>query len=194
MVKPLGSLFANRPEFSGAALIGDGGIAPILDVLGIARAAGLLDGHQSLLSGAVVMREETSRLDEQVLVCEVDGDRRIALPLADVVRLEQIPPTRIEHSASGDRLQYYGHNLPLRQLSRHPCPRTTAAAEFGPLSVVVYGQQETQLGLLVDRIVDVASCPSQLQPVDLPEDPGSKCRVTATAVVLGRITDFVEVN
>jgi two-component system chemotaxis sensor kinase CheA len=194
VVKPLGSLFTNRPEFSGAALMGDGGIALILDVLGIARAAGLLDGQHSLLSGAVVLREETSRLDEQVLVCEVDGDRRIALPLADVVRLEQIPPTQIEHSASGDRLQYLGHNLPLRHLSHHPGSHKTATAEFDSLTLVVYRQKDTQLGLLVDRIVDVAPCPSQIQTVDLPEDPGSKCRVTATAVVLGRITDFVEVN
>ena len=193
VVKPLGDLLASQTEYSGAALMGDGTIALILDVLGIARSSGLLTDGQSMLADSVTIREDVSRLDEQVLICRVDGDRQIALPLADVICLEQFPFAIVEHSAIGDVLQYRGEILPLHQLSRPAEPSPThAEPEF--ISVVIYRTDQSWLGLLVDRIVDIAPRPIALRPAEITRDPPTRDRVVATAVVLGQVTDFLHVN
>ncbi len=194
VVKPLGELFASRIEYSGAAMMGDGSIALILDVLGIARSTGLLTAEQTLLSESVTVSEEMPRLEEQVLVCQVDGERQIALPLADVVCLEQVPFTAVEHSATGDAMQYRGDVLPLHHLSRHKPVSTTSDGQPDVFSVVIFRTADTQLGLLVDHIVDVAPRPMDLHPVDLAKDPAFRDRVIATGVVLGRVTDFLQVS
>ena len=194
VVKPLGDLLASQTEYSGAALMGDGTIALILDVLGLARSCGLLSTEQSMLGDSVTIREDVARLEEQVLICRVDGDRQIALPLADVICLEQVPLATVEHSATGDVLQYRGEILPLHRLSRHRSEAATIDAESELISVVIFRTDQARLGLLVDRIVDVAPRPIDLRPVDFTPDPKTRDRVVATAVVLGRVTDFLQVN
>ena len=194
VVKPLGELLASQTEYSGAALMGDGTIALILDVPGIAHSTGLLTAEQTMLTDSVTIREEVPRLEEQVLVCQVDGERQIALPLADVVCLEQVPVATVERSATGDIMQYRGQILPLHQLSRHKPASATVVSKSDLLSVVIYRTAETQLGLLVDRIVDVAPRPFDLRPVEPARDSDSRDRVVATAVVLGRVTDFLQVS
>ncbi len=195
VVKPLGELLASQTEFSGAALMGDGTIALILDVLGLARSSGLLADSQSLLTDSATIHDEGPRLEEQVLVCQVDGDRQIALLLADVVCLEQVPSAAVEHSATGDVLQYRGDILPLYQLSRNKPVLTTVLGSVSDLiSIVIYRAAESQLGLQVDRILDIAPRPHDLRPVELTGEPESRHRVVATAVVLGRVTDFLQVS
>lgn len=195
VVKPLGELLASQTEYSGAALMGDGGIALILDVLGIARSTGLLTADQSLLGDSSAFHEAMPRLEEQILVCRVDGERQIALPLADVLRLEQVRFTAVEHSATGDVLQYCGGIVPLYPLSRSRRTRSAAESESDELiSIVMFRTAGGHLGLLVDRIVDVAPRPAELQPVELAEDIGLRHRTVATGVVLGRVTDFLQVS
>ena len=193
VVKPLGELLSSQTEYSGAAMLGDGNIALILDVLGIARSTGLFTAEQTMLSGPVTVREEIARLDEQVLVCTVDGERQIALPLADVVCLEQVLSATVEHSATGDMVQYRGEILTLHSLSQRPAA-TTIVGEPEVLSVVIYRTADVQLGLLVDHIVDIAPRPMDLKPIELAKDSDSRHQVIGTAVVLGRVTDFLQVT
>lgn len=189
VVKPLGELFSGQAEYSGAALMGDGNIALILDVLGIARNSGLLAEEQTMLCGPVTVREDLARIDEQVLVCTVGEERQVALPLSDVVCLEQIPAKSIEHSIAGMAFQYRGEIMPLQDLSGGP-----ASCEFPDvLSVVIYKTAESQIGLMVDQIIDVADRPADLKPMEMFRPPNSRHRVIATAIVLGRITDFIQV-
>ena len=194
VVKPLGALLASQIEYSGAALMGDGSIALIIDVLGIARSTGVLTNEQTLLSDSATVREEVPRLEEQVLLCRIEGDRQIALPLSNVVCLEKVPFTMVEHSATGDVMQYRGEILPLYSLSGQRPTLRNGQSESDLMSVVIYRTAETQRGLLVDHIVDIAPRPANLDPVELTVDPESKHHVVATGVVLGRITDFLQVS
>jgi two-component system chemotaxis sensor kinase CheA len=193
VVKPLGRLLSGQTEYSGAALLGDGTIALILDVLGIARSCGLVTAEQSMQNDSIMKSVESDELEQQVLVCEIDGARRIALPLADVVCLEHIPRTAIEPSATGQVVQYRGGILSLYSLSKaQPLPQP-GAADTEHLSVVIYRTAETELGLLVDSIVDIAPRPAELHPVE-PAATDRRERVIATAVVLDRITDLLQVT
>jgi chemotaxis signal transduction protein len=100
----------------------------------------------------------------------------------------------VEHSAAGDVIQHRGEILPLQRLSRRPPTAATVTSEFDVLSIVVYRTAETQWGLLVDRIVDVAPRPIDLRSAELANESDSRHRVIATAVVLGRVTDFLQLN
>ena len=189
VVKPLGELFSGQAEYSGAALMGDGNIALILDVLGIARNSGLLAEEQAMFCGPVTVREDLAPIDEQVLVCRVDGERQVALPLCNVVCLEQVPTTSIEHTIGGMAFQYRGEIMPLQELSG----RSQVSDSADVLSVVIYKMAESQVGLWVDQILDVADRPADLKPIETLHPPGSHPRVIATGIVLGRITDFIQV-
>ncbi len=194
VVKPLGELLASQTQYSGAALMGDGSIALILDVLGIARSAGLLEAEKGLIHDSEATPVADNSLDHQVLICQIDGERQIAIPLADVVCLEQIPSAKIEKSATGDVLQYRGEILPLRNLSQNQRVTSATATDDQQLSVVIYRAAETQMGLLVDRIIDVAQRPTNLRSADANVQPGGPVTVIGTAVVLGRVTDFLQLN
>ena len=50
------------------------------------------------------------------------------------------------------------------------------------------------MGLLVDRIIDVAQRPTNLRSADANVQPGGPVTVIGTAVVLGRVTDFLQLN
>lgn len=194
VVKPLGDLLAHQTEYSGAALMGDGGIALILDVLGIARSTGMLASEQNMLTDDVQVREEAPRLEEHVLICQVDGQRQIALPLDDVICLEQVPVAAVEHSAAGEVMQYRGDILTLHQLSQHNPAVAIGSAAVEFRSVVIYRTAHSQVGLLVDRILDIAPRPTDLRLVEATANSSSRHRVVGTAVVLGRVTDFLHVS
>lgn len=193
VVKPLGELLSNQPEYSGAAMLGDGNIALILDVLGIARSAGLITAEQATFGASVTVQDEMVRLDEQVLVCQVDGARQVALPLADVVCLEQVDRSQVERSATGDVIQFRGDIVPLHPLSDQP-RAITGATEDATLAVVIYRTPESMVGLLVDHIVDVAPRPADLKHITSTTNSRSRHQIIGTAVVLGRVTDFLQVS
>ncbi len=194
VVKPLGDLLASQTEYSGAALMGDGSIALILDVLGIARSAGLLESEKTLFHDSSVAPVLDPGLEQQVLICEVDGTRQIAIPLADVVCLEKISSAKIEKSLTGEVVQYRGEILPLHQLSQNRLEVSTPASDEQFLSVVIYRVAETWMGLLVDRIIDVAQRPTDLRSAEAIVQPNGPATVVGTAVVLGRVTDFLHLN
>jgi|JI6StandDraft_1071083.scaffolds.fasta_scaffold04438_2 two-component system chemotaxis sensor kinase CheA len=194
VVKPLGEFFASQTEYSGAALMGDGSIALILNVIGIARATGVLNAEQSMLTDSITIREEVPQLDEQVLVCRIDGDRQIALPLDDVVCLERVSSSLIERAATGHVIQLREQILPLYPLSRSLPASGPGTNESDLVSVVVYRTSETLIGLVVDQIIDVAQRPVDLRTHDPVADAGSRDCVIGTSVILGRITDFLRVS
>lgn len=194
VVKPLGELFACQAEYSGAALMGDGTIALILNVIGIARATGVLNAEQSMLTGSITIREDLPHLDEQVLVCRIDGDRQIALPLDDVVCLERVPSSLIERAATGHVIQFRDQILPLYPLSRGVPLSGPGTDESDLVSVVVYRASDAHIGLVVDQIIDVAQRPVDLRTHDPVSDAGSRECVIGSSVVLGRITDFLQVS
>lgn len=93
VVKPLGRHFQGVPFYSGATLLGQGEIALILDVAGLA--AGRLPAESTApaaLTETVTVRED----EERVLLFRDTGPETFALHLANVGRIERIATTRIE--------------------------------------------------------------------------------------------------
>jgi CheY-like chemotaxis protein len=112
---------------------------------------------------------------------------RLAAPLALVTRLEEFPPERIERSDGRAAVQYRGQILPLAMLAPMLDPGASSAIESGaPVAVVVVGDGEEAIGLVVDEILDLVETEVAVRR----HAPSSM--LCGSAVVNGKVTDFLD--
>jgi two-component system, chemotaxis family, sensor kinase CheA len=188
VVKPLGSQVKDIPTFAGATIMGDGRVALILDVVGLAHEANVVSEAASPSGDVNDDQDQRRGATEAVLVVDLGAGHRGAVMLSTVARLEQLSRSSIEASSRGPVAQYRGELLPLVSLSSVAgigagLPITDA--DDGVLDVVVWSGGIGQLGLVVDRIVDIVD--DRLQVVGDGRD-GS-----VVAVIDGLVTDVIDV-
>ncbi len=63
MVKPLHKTLARLSVFSGATIMGDGRVALILDVAGLARMAGVMERGQDTADQSAIESDETEEIE-----------------------------------------------------------------------------------------------------------------------------------
>ena len=185
VVKPLGQELKSLSVYAGATILGDGRVALILDVLGMARRAGLLeDGRKKPAAEAGF----AAVADTEVLLVHIGANRQVAVHLDSVARLEEIALDRIEWSGNSEVVQYRDSILPLIAVgSVLGVPPAGDARESGKIPVVVYSHEGAHYGLVVDRIVDIVRCAAAINPCA--NRPG----ILGTAVVAKRVTDFLDI-
>lgn len=190
VVKPLDAQLKSISAFAGATIMGDGRVALILDVLGLAQKAHVIGEarDRALAKASGAKAEEVIALSESLLLVQV-GDRRVAVPLSLVARLEEFPRSSVENAGGRSVVQYRGEIMPLVDvayaLGAGPCAE--AATEDEPLHAVVYSAGGASMGLLVDKILDIVE-----EHVAAGEaQPGTGIR--GSAVIAGRVTDIVDV-
>jgi two-component system chemotaxis sensor kinase CheA len=184
VVKPLGRLLRGVPVFAGATVMGDGRVALILDVLGLAERAHVLAEVGGRASDERPAPAPTRGDDHRdLLVFLLGAEARMAMPLALIARLEEIPRAAVEWVGGRPVVQYRGGILPLLSLAE---VFGLGTANADPLTVVVHADGERRVGLVVDRIVDVVR--ASVRPAGGPTRPG-----TAGAVVIGeRVTELLD--
>jgi two-component system chemotaxis sensor kinase CheA len=183
VVKPLGSLLKKADCFAGATIMGDGGVALILDVARVGRRAGVIIDRDSASS----MKEDQRHSEDDTqtyLLFRAAGLRRAAIPLAEVSRLEEFPLASIEFTAGHPVMQYRGEILPLASLGRM-LGRPESAFDRDPVNVVVVRSHGKLVGLAVDEIIDIAA--------DSVE-PGAGGGVLRSVRIADRVTDLLDLN
>ncbi|GAA2647742.1 chemotaxis protein CheA [Paractinoplanes durhamensis] len=186
VVKALNSRFKDIGLYAGATILGDGKVGLILDVSSLARRSHLAaDADRKSLEGSS-RANAVSGTGERLLVTAV-GDRRVAIPLDTVTRLEEFPRDRIEHAGSREVVQYRGQILPLVRLS-HLLGAYGEEPEGDTVSVVVYSEAGRSVALVVDRIVDIAENSTTARR-DAEEDG-----LVGTAVIQQRVTELLDVR
>ena len=198
VVKPLPRQLKGIGIYAGATIMGDGSVALILDVLGLAQRSNLLtESHDKAGEVAGGVSGEEARQNEQagalardaVLLAENGPEGRVAIPLHSVARLEEFPGSVIEYAGTQPVMQYRGEIIPLVRLSEVvPAAEAAAESEGSPIHVVVYREKELTVGLIVDRMLDIVSVGAEVQAVN--PRPG----VTGTCVVGQRVTDVLDVG
>ena len=188
VVKPLGKHLKGISCFAGATIMGDGTIALILDVLGVARRAAVV----SEASGSTLASDDRGEAVEEdrrlFLVVGVGGKddlREVAVPLADVARLEEFAAAAVERAGGAPVVQYRGEILPLVDVAR---ALGIAAPEHETLQVVVHQGAQDAVGLVVQSIRDVVDVvPQGFRPSPVPGIAGS-------ALLQGRVTDLLDIG
>lgn len=182
VVKPLGKLLKSLPVYTGVTIMGDGRIAMILDIAGLAESAAV---------GTVAKEAmKTSAADQGVvqslLVMEIAGGRRAALPLTDIARLEEFENEAVEFTGHREVVQYRGGILPLVRLA--PALQLSDTSQSDPVSVVVHERDEHRLGVVIDRVLDIVETTLEV------DESGRRPGVYGTAIVQGKVTDLVDLN
>ncbi|RKS80195.1 two-component system chemotaxis sensor kinase CheA [Motilibacter peucedani] len=151
VVKPLSSRLKGIGVYSGATILGDGSVALILDIQ--ALAAGALSSEGAKRAAAVEQHTAAVVEAEKLLVAQVAGGRRVAIPLDMVTRLEEFPTDKVQHVGSREVVEYRNEILPLVRLSQHLGSFDDGTGERLPMIVSSRGGRS--VALVVDRIIDI---------------------------------------
>jgi len=190
VVKPLGKLLKGVPCFAGGTILGDGSVALILDVIGLALHSGIVEKIRDRAFGedpspAVQRNGEAS---ESLLLFEMGASERMAIPLGQVARLEKFPVARIERTGGTEVVQYHGQILPLIRVQQFVAGAGALPdPEDGVVDVVVHAAQGRRVGLVVGRIHDIIEEPLRLQP------SSARRGLIGSAIVHNQVTGLLDV-
>ncbi|MGB6193611.1 MAG: chemotaxis protein CheW, partial [Terracidiphilus sp.] len=152
VVKPLSAALKGIGLFSGATILGNGGLALILDPAAVALRARIYHNAEASAVPSPAAAAEADHAQEYLLVDA--GGRRAALPLGDVLRIDRLKASRIEQVGTRLVLHTAGELLPVEDIG----------GVFGrglgdpdaPVIVVVCGRRRPHFGVLVSDLLDVA--------------------------------------
>jgi two-component system chemotaxis sensor kinase CheA len=199
VVKPLQKQLKSVSLFAGATIMGDGSVALVVDVLGLAQRAGLdlASGLESMADTAPETQHSASDAEQMLLFVSRAGGQ-MAVPLSRVDRLEEFSSNQIEKLGAADVIQYRGAILPLIDVARELQETRTSTPASNPISsdptqeapipIVVCRDGTERAGLLVGRILDIFE--------DQPQSrTGSNRRgVLYSSIVQGKVTEFLDVT
>ncbi len=196
VVKPLGPLVQGGDLYAGATVMGDGSVALILDVVGLAQHARVLPkSRERVLLRPVTDAVEAPVRRESLLVFGGADGGRMAMPLSLVARLEKVSRDRVERIGGQDVIQYRGEILPLVHVAeavperrRRPRAAPPPGSEAEPLTVVIYGRAGLRVGLVVGLIHDI------VEEALAAERPGGREGILRTVVVQGKVTEVVDLD
>ena len=155
VVKPLSAVLKNIGLYSGATVLGNADLALILDPGSIALRAGVSMSSEE--EAARTAQEETDAeagKSLEYLLVEA-AERQAAVPLADVLRIEQLKVSRIEYIGYRPVLNFDGQLLPVEDSGG-----VLAAVQGNPeaqIIVVVCREGNRHVGIAVSHVLDVAA-------------------------------------
>ena len=194
VVKPLGRQLKALSLFAGATVLGDGTVALIIDVVGLANRTGITAKQKQLLSENAANSQEQAGSRQTILLFEGPQGARMGIPLAIAFRLEEILATAIEKVANQNVFQSYGQILPLIDLykifgDRDRFNNEALATVTETLQIIIVSPySELCVGLVVDRILDIVEEPLTIKGI--PSRPG----VLYCAVIQGQITEIIDIE
>jgi len=165
VVKPLGRHLKSLHDYAGATILGDGRVAVILDVAGLAARASLSAAKAEAAARHATERGADAGEAHTLLLFHNAPGENCAVPIEQVSRIERIRPAQIEQLGGRRTMQYRGASLPL------VCLRDTAAVgeitAGQQLVVIVFERLGCPLGLLAAEPLDMVEATLNLDTVTL---------------------------
>jgi len=155
VVKPLGSHLKGLEEYAGATILGDGSVALILDIAGLAGKANLdavtrMTRARERAKAAVA---EEAGEDVSFVLFHNSASVLCGVPLDAVSRIEQISKKQVEMIGGRRTMQYHGGLLPLVTLS--DAAQVEPIGDDMKLAVMIANVHGHEVGLLGAMPVDV---------------------------------------
>src|SRR5580658_2206562 len=189
VVKPLGKQLKGLKCYAGATIMGDGRVALILDVAGVAQLSGVV--RESRGKSTVEDRRQDYSANERqtFLLFRAGSFERLAVPLSLVARLEDISLSKMEHAGGRRVVQYRGRILPLASLAPILDPGAAdTAGLLDPAQVVVFNNGERSIGILVDQILDIVEDQVTVRRA------AARQGLLGSAVVGKKVTDLLDLH
>lgn len=198
VVKPLAEALKDIPVFAGATIMGDGRVALILDILGIAQRAHVLSKDRKHTAGNERQAQHQRDAERQtILVVRSPGNGRLAIPLNRVARLEEFSSNQVENTGDVDVIQYRGGILPLvpmgdvleeRRSYQRLVQSENNVKTSDCLHVVVFGNDKENVGLVVDEVLDIVE-----EAIEI-KGRANRSGILGTAVIQERVTELFDVQ
>jgi two-component system chemotaxis sensor kinase CheA len=154
VVKPLGRHLKGLGEYAGATIMGDGTVALIVDVAGLATKAQLAGAASATHVAAEIESTTEALVESRSYLLFYNGPEELcATPLENVVRVEKVTRKQVENIGGKRTMQYRGAFLPLVALS--DVARIGSIGEEQELAVIVARVGNREVGLLAAMPVDV---------------------------------------
>jgi two-component system, chemotaxis family, sensor kinase CheA len=189
VVKPLSSQLKRFACFSGATIMGDGRVALILDAQGLGN-----------LSNAFNRRRDEKRADASAETHEGAGNvipmllfnagegARMAVPLIDVNRIEEIGSSQLEHVRGDLRVQHRGRILKLIHFSKYvPGIPPLNIKDRESVSVIVFSDGTRSIGLIVNEVLDIVNEAVAMQ------EPSKVDFLQGSLTLGGKVTELIDV-
>jgi two-component system chemotaxis sensor kinase CheA len=186
VVKPLSKQLKGISLFAGATIMGDGRVALILDVLGLAQQSGVVSERHDQGMGDHASQGGGGENLETLLLLGMGPHGRMGIRLSQVARLEEIPASSVEVADGREVVQYREQILPLLRLADHLGGGGDPPGEN--LRVVVYSEAGKSVGLVVDRILDIVETSFTLKR------GSGRTGVLGSAVIQKRVTDLLDIH
>ncbi len=193
VVKAVGKRLKELLVYSGATILGNGEIAMILDVAGLASKVELARTDHLTQSKTDSGPSKLSKNKlEQYLIFNTRDHSRFAVDLKAVLRLERLENPALERSGKWIVLQHRGEILPLVFLDLWDTEINPGAEDLGYYSTgiefILYQIKARWVGLVVEKIQDI-----------LDETPAKKVSagrdgVLWAAVLDGHVTEFPDME
>src|SRR5579872_6206353 len=196
VVKPLRKQLKTVKTFAGSSIMGDGKVALILDVLGLAQRAGVVDETRDRALTEKASDTTGKAVTKQTfLLFAGPGDSRMAIPLSTLARLEEFPVAQVEISGSQWVTQYRGQILPLIRLNhvlderrlRLRTLQALPAIDAGPIQVLVLNHEGRSFGLVVERILDIVEDFAEVRTA------ATRAAVLYSVVISDRVTELLDI-
>ncbi len=191
VVKSAGPLLKGTTIYSGATILGDGFVAMIFDIAGIAIRSGLIS---KLLENDFKEDLEETKGDSEggqpALLFDLANQNRVALPLDYVDRLEIFQPNRIERRGPHDVIVYGDKIMRLIWLSEYIKGDTLPEdPRNGNISVIVHYHNDQPLGFVVKQIHDIVQIPQDIVG-STPPQPG----VLGSTILKGNVVSILNIE
>ncbi len=198
VVKPLSKQLRGLKTFSGATIMGDGKVALILDVVGLAQNASILSEVRDRALAekadeALAAADQNLAEMQTFLLFAGPDDSRMALPLNMVARLEEFPASGVEKSGEEWVIQYRGKILPLLRLDVVLEERRTRlrhgkkTVEPDPMQVLVCHDEGRTIGIVVERILDIVEDRAEVK------SPATREGIICEVVIDDRVTELIDI-
>jgi two-component system chemotaxis sensor kinase CheA len=188
VVKPLSAVLKSIGLYSGATVLGNADLALILDPGAIALRAGVTMSAEDEAKHAEEGEVDAGlSADLEYLLVEM-ADRQAAVLLKDVLRIEQLPLSRIEYIGYRPVLNFEGQLLPIEDAGGILTAAQGESLSSDPnVVVVVCREGSRQVGIAVSHVLDVAAGSDLFEA-------GSSQRAGGVTLLKQRVTGVVDLG
>ncbi|MGK5092360.1 chemotaxis protein CheW [Deltaproteobacteria bacterium TL4] len=186
VVKPMHQVVKKLDIYSGATVMGDGKVALILDIDGIAKHSQIQDvsglEHESQEKEKNKSQDET----QTVLLFKSGEQEQFAVSLPLIRRIERIPVSRIEKIGNREFVTIDGVSTRILRIHEHlnvsPCPPQDIMLLLLPKHI------KRPVGILISSVIDVVEINALLNDKTYMEDG-----LLGTALVKEKMTLFMDI-
>ncbi|WP_457571450.1 hybrid sensor histidine kinase/response regulator [Desulfovulcanus sp.] len=188
VVKPLGRHLKNCEGYAGATIMGDGRVALILDVAGLAKLGQLSSVSGSDRAKKLAIEEEKRAKKElhSLFLFNNGPEEHCAVHLDLVARIDMVWADDIEVVGGKKVIQYRGRSLPVFALEE--VANVSHLELEGELVVIVFNIAQREVGLLALPPVDAVEVKLNIDPYTLKQRA-----ISGSAIINGKTTLIVDI-